>query len=306
MIKRLTIGMLCLFAWVISHAQVVLPDNMEEADCVTDVESMTWGVVNAWSSNTIVSNLNIPLVGDLDGDGHPEVLCFSLAGQSSYSGQGNIDNQMLVFDGVTKQLKATVTMESPVSAYDAAAYGLVRTSDGVGLIVTACCDNKLRAYDISSPNPSSPHWVSDVDYVSGNNDYAANVSFADFNGDGHPEVYVRNKVYNAENGKLLAEASTTNAALSYAHWTHVTHRKLSSPMVADFTGDGKPELILGNEIYQVSITNLDGTSGNAITLWEQTSPPGSVPSDGHPQVADFNLDGYLDVFISIRDTDIVN
>ena len=31
MIKRLTIGMLCLFAWVISHAQVVLPDNMEEA-----------------------------------------------------------------------------------------------------------------------------------------------------------------------------------------------------------------------------------------------------------------------------------
>ena len=53
MIKRLTIGMLCLFAWVISHAQVVLPDNMEEADCVTDVESMTWGVVNAWSSNTI-------------------------------------------------------------------------------------------------------------------------------------------------------------------------------------------------------------------------------------------------------------
>ena len=306
MIKRLTIGMLCLFAWVISHAQVVLPDNMEEADCVTDVESMTWGVVNAWSSNTIVSNLNIPLVRDLDGDGHPEVLCFSLAGQSSYSGQGNIDNQMLVFDGVTKQLKATVTMESPVSAYDAAAYGLVRTSDGVGLIVTACCDNKLRAYDISSPNPSSPHWVSDVDYVSGNNDYAANVSFADFNGDGHPEVYVRNKVYNAENGKLLAEASTTNAALSYAHWTHVTHRKLSSPMVADFTGDGKPELILGNEIYQVSITNLDGTSGNAITLWEQTSPPGSVPSDGHPQVADFNLDGYLDVFISIRDTDIVN
>ena len=42
MIKRLTIGMLCLFAWVISHAQVVLPDNMEEADCVTDVESMTY------------------------------------------------------------------------------------------------------------------------------------------------------------------------------------------------------------------------------------------------------------------------
>jgi gliding motility-associated-like protein len=283
-----------------------LPDNMVEADCTTEAESMTWGVVNSWSSSTIVCNLNIPLVGDLDGDGHPDILCFSLAGQSSYSGQGNINNQMLVFDGVTKQLEATINLPSPVSAYDASAYGLVRTSDGKGLIVTACYDNKLRAYDITSPNPSTPYWVSDVNYGSGSNDYAVNVGFADFNGDGHPEVYVRNKVYNAENGKLLAQASTTNAALSYAHWTHVTHRKLSSPMVADFTGDGNPELILGNEIYQVSITNLNDTSGNAITLWEQTSPPGSVPSDGHPQVADFNQDGYLDVFISIRNTDVVN
>jgi gliding motility-associated-like protein len=288
------------------EAQANLPDNMVEADCTTEAESMTWGVVNSWSSSTIVCNLNIPLVGDLDGDGHPDILCFSLAGQSSYSGQGNINNQMLVFDGVTKQLEATINLPSPVSAYDASAYGLVRTSDGKGLIVTACYDNKLRAYDITSPNPSTPYWVSDVNYGSGSNDYAVNVGFADFNGDGHPEVYVRNKVYNAENGKLLAQASTTNAALSYAHWTHVTHRKLSSPMVADFTGDGNPELILGNEIYQVSITNLNDTSGNAITLWEQTSPPGSVPSDGHPQVADFNQDGYLDVFISIRNTDVVN
>ena len=295
----------CLFSLLRVSGQNNLPDNIEEADCVTEVQSMTWGVMNSWSSSTIVSNLNIPLVGDLDGDGHPEILCFSLAGQSSYSGQGNIDNQMLVFDGVTKQQKATITLPSPVSAYDAAAYGMVRTSDGVGLIVTACYDNKLRAYDITSQTPNTPYWVSDVDYGSGINDYAVNVSFADFNGDGHPEMYVRNKVYNAENGKLLAQASTTNAGLSYAHWTHVTHRKLSSPMVADFTGDGNPELILGNEIYQVSITNLNGTSGNAITLWEQTSPPGSVPADGHPQVADFNLDGYLDVFISIRNTDVV-
>jgi len=296
----------CLTSFLRVSGQSDLPDNIEVADCVTDVESMTWGVVNSWSSNTIVSNLNIPLVGDLDGDGHPEILCFSLSGQSSYPNQGSIDNQMLVFDGVTKQLKATLTLPSPVSAFDAAAYGLVRTFDDKGLIVVACYDNKLRAYDIISPTPNTPYWVSDVDYGSGINDYAVNVSFADFNGDGHPEIYVRNKVYNAENGKLLVEAATINAGLSYAHWTHVTHRKLSSPMAADLSGDGKPELILGNEIYQVFITNLNDTSGNAVALWGQTNPPASVPSDGHPQVADFNQDGHLDVFISIRDTDVVN
>lgn len=303
-VRNIFILVMCLSAMVRGFAQATLPDNMVEAECMAEVESMDWGVQVHWSSSTVVSNFNIPLVGDLDNDGHPEILCFSLAGQSSYPNQGNIVSQLLVFDGVTKQPKASISLPSPVSAYDAAAYGLVRTSDGVGLIVTASYDNKLRAYDITSPNPNTPYWVSDVDYGSGITDFAVNVSFADFNGDGHPEVYVRNKVYNAENGKLLVNVSTTNTASSYAHWSQMTHRKLSSPMAADFTGDGNPELILGNEIYQVPITNLNGTSGNAATLWEQTSPPGSVPSDGHPQVADFNQDGHLDVFISIRNTDL--
>ena len=296
--------MVCMSFLMQVSGQSDLPDNMVEADCTTDAESMTWGVVNSWSSSTIVSNLNIPLVGDLDGDGHPEVLCFSLSGQSSYSGQGNINSQALIFDGVTHQQKATINLPSPVSAYDAAAYGLVRTSDNKGLIVVACYDNKLRAYDITSSNPSSPYWVSDVDYGSGNNDYAVNVSFADFNGDGHPEVYVRNKIYNAESGVLLVSAQTSNAGSSYAHYTHITHRKLSSPVAADLSGNGHPELILGNQIYQVTLTNTNGTLGNDITLWKQTNPPASVPIDGHPQVADFNLDGYLDVFISIRTSDM--
>ena len=308
MIKRVAIWLLlaCFLLAGELSAQSNLPDNMVEADCAAEVESMNWGVVNAWSSQTIVSNLNTPLVGDLDDDGHPDILCFSLAGQSHYVNDGYIGNvgfELLVYDGVTHELKKTVTMESPVSEYDAAAYGLVRTSDGKGLIVVACYDNRQRAYDITSATPGTPYWVSEVAYTSGANNYAANVSFVDFNGDGHPEVYVRNKVYNAETGKLLAEAATTNAGLSYAHYTQFTHRKLSSPFAADVCGDSRPELILGNEIYEVSISNPNGTADNTITLVQQITPPGSTPADGHVQVADFNMDGHLDVFISIKNTD---
>ena len=285
-------------------AQAILPDNMVTADCAADIEAMSWGVTNAWSSSTIVSNFNTPLIGDLDGDGHPEILCFAISGESTLQNQGRINNQMLVFDGVTKQLEANITMESPISSYEAAGYGLVRTSDGKGLIVTACYDKKLRAYDITSATPNIPYWTSNVNYGTAAGDYAVNVSFADFNGDGHPEVYVRNKIYNAENGKLLAEAATQNTASAHVHYSHYTHRKLSSPMSADMTGDGHPELILGNEIFQVTIANLNGTSGNSVTLWKQATPPASVPTDGHPQVADFNMDGHLDVFISVRSSDI--
>ena len=96
-------------------AQATLPDNMVAADCVADIEAMSWGVTNAWSSSTIVSNFNTPLIGDLDGDGHPEILCFAISGESTLQNQGRINNQMLVFDGVTKQLEANITMESPIS-----------------------------------------------------------------------------------------------------------------------------------------------------------------------------------------------
>ena len=295
--------LICWFCccWLTAAGQI-LPDNIVPTGCSIEAESMVWGVTNAWSSPTIVSNLNIPLVGDLDGDGNPDIICFSLNGQSSYPNQGNVGYEILVYDGVTHLLKATVTMQVPVSEYDAASYGLVRTSDDRGLIVVASCDNRLRAYDITSPTPNTPSWESDVDYSSGTNDYAANVSFADFNGDGHPEVYVRNKIYNAENGVLLAQAPTTNTGTSYAHWTHFTHRRLSSPFAANVCGDSRPELILGNEIYEVSITNPNGTAGNTLTLVQQVTPPEGAPSDGNVQVADFNMDGHLDVFISIRNT----
>ena len=280
---------------------IPFPDNIDSADCVFFPTATEWGINVGWSSGSIVSNLNIPLVGDLDNDGHPEIICFSAAGDTQYN--PNTNNQMLVFDGVTKQLKTTITMSSPVTAYDAAAYGMVKLPTGKGLIVAACYDYKLRAYDITAVNPSTPFWTSDVDYGSNYGDWGVNVSFADFNHDGHPEVYVRNKIYNAETGTLLVSVEgSENTGSSYCHYTQLTNWKLSAPLASNVCNDSRLELILGNEVYNVNITNLNGTSGNTITLASQITPQNGVPADGNVQVADFNADGYLDIFISIRNT----
>ncbi|MBO6050725.1 MAG: VCBS repeat-containing protein, partial [Bacteroidales bacterium] len=281
------------------------PDNVDSADCVFFPDGTEWGIEVGWSSDNIVSNLNIPLVGDLDNDGHPEIICFSSNGQSPNA--PNTNSQILVFDGVTKQLKTTITMPSPVTAYDAAAYGMVKLPSGKGLIVTACYDFKLRAYDITASNPDTPFWISDVNYGSNHGDWGVNVSFADFNHDGHPEVYVRNKIYSAETGALLVSIQgSENSGSSYCHYSHYTNWKLSSPMAADVCDDSNLELILGNEIYGVNIVNPYGTSGNTINLVRQVTPPNGVPVDGNVQVADFNSDGFLDVFISIRNTAYYN
>ena len=277
----------------------ILPDNIDSADCVFFPEGTEWGIEVGWSSANIVSNLNIPLVGDLDGDSHPEIICFSRNGDSPNA--PNTNNQILVFDGVTKQLKTTITMASPVTAYDAAAYGMVKLPSGKGLIVTACYDLKLRAYDITASDPNMPFWTSDVDFGSNHGDWGVNVNFADFNNDGHPEVYVRNKIYNAETGVLLGVASGgNNTGSSFAHYSHYTNWQLSSPLAVNICNDSRSELVLGNEIYDVNITNLNGTNGNTISLERQITPPNSIVPDGHAQVADFNLDGHLDLFISSR------
>ncbi|MBQ7532311.1 MAG: T9SS type A sorting domain-containing protein [Bacteroidales bacterium] len=285
-----------------------LPDNIDTVECAVSIEGSVWDVKIGWSSDAIVSNHLIPLVGDLNDDGVPEIVCFTKDGDSHIPPY-RYNNEFIVFDGFTTHVKAIVTLPANVTADDAAPYGLVKLPNRKGIIVVACCDYKLRAYDIYSSNPEEPYWVSDVDYGStkdGIYEWAVNVSFADFNSDGSPEVYVRDKIYNAETGVLLAQADSPNSGSSYGHWSHQTLYKLSSPLAADVVGDDDLELILGNMIYDVEINNKEGRESNSITLVKSITPPSGVVDDGNVQVADFNLDGNLDVFISVRNVAEVN
>ena len=278
-----------------------LPDNIFEDECNTPLQSFEWGIREDWSSNdNIYCRIN-PLVGDLDDDGIPEIVCFDMQGNSSSQTAAKIIN---VYDGRSKALKTQITVENMVWAHGNGPYGLVKLPNRKGLIVTACKDTKLYAYDITAANPSNPVWVSNESYNTGYNDFSMSIGFADFNGDGHPEVYVRNKIFDAETGILLATTQGGyNQANSYSHNSHTNFNKLSCPIAFDICGDTRQELILGNEIYDVVITNRYGTSGNHATLTKSITPPNNIINDGHVQVADFNLDGHPDILISNRDTE---
>jgi predicted outer membrane repeat protein len=286
----------------LSHVHHKLPDNMSDADCYIPAPAMTWGIKQDWSSSPIVLNRINPLVGDLDNNGIPEIVCFGSANSrilttSPY--QIEVVNTILIYNGKTYELIKTITLPQYITTFDGSPYGLVKSHDGTGLIVVADIDCKLRAYDITG----TEKWVSDTDFgLYANADFAVNIGFADFNNDGYPEVYVRNKIYDASSGVLLATATGgNNTGLSWTHYPHVTKYKFSSVIAADVTGDEKLELILGNEIYSVNITNRLGTVDNSITMTKTVNPAG-VTTDGHAQVADFNNDGHLDILVSNRDT----
>ena len=264
-------------------AQGTLPDNVQNSDCTYTPEAFQWGITEKWSSSLNVSTLLIPMVGDVDGDAIPEIVCFAPSGDDYYNA-----NTVLMFDSQTHEVIHSFTIPGDVSTVDAAPYGIVKLHNGHVLFAVCTQDYNMYGYDLTS-HGTSPLWTASTQQV------APNVGFADFNGDGYPEIYVGKRIYDAETGTMLIDATAvSNIGGSYAH----LGRDLSSPFVTNILGDDHPELILGNEIYSVNITNRTGLNGNTISLAQSCTPPSGIGIDGHPQVADFNLDGYLDVFIS--------
>ena len=264
-------------------AQGTLPDNVQTSDCTYTPEAFQWGITEKWSSEVNVSTLLIPMVGDVDGDAIPEIVCFAPLGDDYYNA-----NTVLMFDSQTHEVIHSFTIPGDVSTVDAAPYGIVKLHNGHILFAVCTQDYNMYGYDLTT-HSTSPLWTASTQQV------APNVGFADFNGDGYPEIYVGKRIYDAETGVMLIDATdVSNIGGSYAH----LGRNISSPFVTNIIGDDHPELILGNEIYSIIINNRTGLDGNTITLAQSCTPPTGIGIDGHPQVADFNLDGYLDVFIS--------
>ena len=271
--------------WMTAAGQV-FPDNVDSASCTVASTGFVWGIEQDWASTEMVSPLVIPLVGDIDGDHVPEIICFAPNEYYGFYGAA----QVVVYNTQSHQLIHTFTLPGPISTEHAAPYGIVKLPNDHVIFVAVLQDVTMHAYDLTTLG-TTPLWsttITDDDYT------APNVSFADFNSDSYPEIYIGNKIYDAETGTLLiSDPSISNSGASNAH------AYLQSPFVADVVGDSRPDLILGNEIYEVTITNRHGLIGNSITLSRSITPPaGIMVADGHTQVADFNLDGHLDVFVS--------
>ncbi|MCR5659258.1 MAG: T9SS type A sorting domain-containing protein [Bacteroidales bacterium] len=271
--------------------EISLPDNIDSAACTVLSIGHNWGIEMDWSSTEYVSPLVIPLVGDINGDAVPEIVCF--APDNGYNFYGV--TEVKVYNSITHSVIHTFNLPSAVSTVEGAPYGIIKLHNGHVVFVVVMMDFSMQAYDLTAMS-TSPLWTVMTDYE------APNVGFADFNGDTYPEIYIGNKIYDAETGALLiSDASISNQGASLAH-----NGILISSFAANIVGDAKTDLILGNEIYEVVITNRNGLTGNSITLSSRINPPAGIGNDGHAQVADFNLDGHLDVFISNKTDDYGN
>lgn len=271
------------------EAQVTLPDNIMPINCSTDALQQPWDAQVLHTANDIHCYY-VPLVGDIDGDGTVEIVAGKTVSNDHYTTQAGI------YRGTDLQQIGIINMPRIFAGFGGP-MALVRYPNGnggmQGAIVFHCYDNKLRSYNIHGQLLAT----SDI-----NTPCEGVISVTDFNGDGWPEIYIGNAVYDAATLKRIC-AGPFNGNMGRSWRCSISeHGRCAMSFATNVLGDAAPELICGNTIYKVNIISRTDVTLNSVTELKTISIPSRIPQDGNVAVADFNLDGQLDVMVIIDGT----
>ncbi|MBR3519310.1 MAG: gliding motility-associated C-terminal domain-containing protein [Paludibacteraceae bacterium] len=268
------------------------PDNVFSPSCTTSVEANEFDMMRKFSIDGVNSMTNV-VVGDIDGDGTPEILACGQSSESPY-----YSKNILVIDGKRQKLKFTI--ETP--AYYTYGIGLAIADvnrDGKGEIFLLCKNNIIQCYDYTG----RLKWKTDA------MDYFYQLSVADINADGRPELICGRYIFNAITGQKLLEIDYEEEGTGFTspHSFHVSsasylpgHMKSAFHMFAlhDFDNDGTLEMAAGNTLYKINLTNGTNTEGNSFSILRQPNIPDFFYNlDGGCIVADFDKDGDADIIV---------
>jgi gliding motility-associated-like protein len=261
--------------------QNYFPDNMDSVVCAYSPPQQVWGIVQGYSSPALSHMYAQPFIGDIDNDGLTELVT---VGYNDAPWQSS----SIVIYGHDLQLKTSfnTSMMYVYGGYPLSVADVDR--DGFAEIFIQHIDGSLRCY---RPDGSVKWTVS----VSQAEEKSPSILIADINGDGIPEVWSKDKIFNAVSGTLLVSLPE---AIGYSVVYGYNGGKALMPAFADFDNDGILELAGGNKVYKLNITNSSGTAGNSASLWKTISANGT--GDGLTSVADIDLDGFMDVVV-VRD-----
>ena len=259
---------------------VQYPDNIIDADCYIDPISDNFGIRQL--PIPVINNVHtyfIPIIGDIDDDGVAEILI-----GKEFAGYRAKD--ILVVDGITGAVKETVITPSYESSTNHAIY---KVDGETYLIIPAASDYSvvtdrsfLFAYKYDKVQQQFKFaWKSNIQF---RNLFSPTYpAIADLDADGTPEIIIGQYIFNAKTGVALAEfpagsTSTVGNAIG----------------IGDILGIGEQQLVIANNLYSVAFVNKNAFNANAFTL-RATAPSTPLTLDRHIAVADFNMDGHLDV-----------
>ena len=282
---------ICLCITAAAQAQVTtLPDNMVATDCSTEVTQQPWDAHELHSVNDIHCYF-VPLVGDIDGNGIVEIVAGKAVTNDHYT------TTVGIYRGTDLQQIGSINVPQKIYAGYIGPTALVRYPDGnggmQGAIILHCFDNKLRSYDIHGQLLAT----SDI-----NTPCEGTISVTDFNGDGWPEIYIGHSIYDAATLKRLCAGPQNSNMGRCWRGSNAELANCAMSFAADILGDPAPELICGNTLYHVQIASRTNAALNSVTEIKTVNIPSRIPQDGNVAVADFNMDGQLDVMVIVDGT----
>jgi len=205
-------------------------------------------------------------LGDLDGDGRPDVAVANEAG-----------NTLSVFRnaGVTGTISASSFAAAVTIAAGSGPYGIaIADLDGDGkadLAVTNYNSSTISLFRNVGTTGSitTSSFAARVDFVTGTGPY--HVVINDLDGDGKPDLVVANQ--GTDSISVLRNTSTTGSITSASFAPKVDFATASSASLpwgtatGDLDGDGKPDLVVANEVSNtVSVLRNTITVPNVISF----------------------------------------
>ena len=230
-----------------------------------------WNTKTANNSNNPLDQRATVMVGDMDGDGIPEIVA-----------KRNDPGRLYLFNGQNGKIEVEVAV-SASHEFTSVAIGDV-DNDGLGEVFFFDSNGSLNRYDYANGTLTKT-FTTDADGNAGL--YTPNL--ADFNHDGIPEVYVGNKIYSSVDGSLLVDGGSDASTTQGAHDINDSRELFSiaiDVLPDDFcTECSGLEIVAGNVVYAVNVQT--GAISAAVT-----APAGL--NDGVTSVADVDVDGDID------------
>jgi len=268
---------------------------------------------------------SIPLVGDLDGDGYPEIIGARTGGnlgEAIYRGIAIYNGQTgeLISDLLFPCISGNPSLNSADFFWSYGSHGspsnmsLVDSDrDGTVELIIAFPYNgnsqyrkKLVSYNIEYNANTKKYslverWKSNEEYTTLNQSAIAEShtkgipQIVDLDGDGNAEVVIYNRIYDAQNGKLLLTIEpngTPYVGADRGAFNDSGDRPVNFSYVYDLDLDGIYDIVAGGKMYKITKNSFGDFE---YTIFQVPNVP-----DGRTGVADINGDGIPDIVVVTR------